>query len=163
MTQDSTTAQGTDDWIRLEHAAGRGDIEQLRELLAAGADPLRAGTDGRTAYRIALAAGRLAAARELRAAEDAASPDGSPDRAWRPYTRGYPLAELRAFPNWPGDEGEDGDVVFMHDDLTVTKGFLPGVDVILSTVTVEWERFCRETLGFTVPDDFDLVPEPADA
>jgi uncharacterized protein len=160
-----------DGWTALDRAAGRGDADEVGSLLADGADPAGTTPDGRTPYQIALGAGHLAAARRLRDAQDAAAAGdpGDPDGyGWRPYCRAYPLGDLRRFPGWaqssaePGRDLADDAVVFLHDDLTVTAAAWPGEDVILGDGGAPWAAFCRETLGFAVPDDFDLVPAPDD-
>jgi len=128
------------DWTALDRAAGRGDTAEVQRLLTDG--------DRRSAYDIALAAGHLETARVLR--------DPAGDYRWRPYCRAYRLAELRAFPGWPAG-GLDDSVVYIHDDFRVTATAWPGEDVVFDAVTDEWRAFCTGTLGFRVPDDFDLV------
>nr|AAB00465.1 ankyrin homologue [Streptomyces verticillus] len=160
------TARDDDDWSALDRAAGLGDVAAVRALLAAGADPGAVGREARPPYEIALAAGHLDAARELRAAEDAASgPAAAPRRTWEPYCRAYPVAELARYPRWEergeSDEEEDGaasTVFYLHHDLTVTRSIWHGEDVVFDAVTPEWDRFCRDELAFAAPDDFDLVP-----
>ncbi|MFI9722914.1 ankyrin repeat domain-containing protein [Streptomyces sp. NPDC052396] len=149
-------ARDADDWSALDWAAGRGDAEAVRALLAAGAEPGATGREARTPYEIAVAAGHRDAARELRAAEDAGH-NPPPPRTWEPYCRAYPQPELAAYPGWPGEEGEDG-MLYLHHDLTVTRFIWHGEDVVFDAVTPEWERFCRDELGFSAPDDFDLMP-----
>lgn len=154
-------ARDHDDWSALDRAAGRGDVVAIGLLLRHGADPLATGRELRTPYRIALAAGRIDAARLLRDAEAAAGA-GSPERhQWRPYCRAYLLGELRAFPGWiePEAAGGPDTVVFVHDDLTVTRSMWRDQDVLRSGADSAWERFCHDELGFRVPDDFDLVPD----
>jgi ankyrin repeat protein len=141
-------------WTALDWAAGRGDIDVVRALLDAGADPHATSEDQRSAYQIALAAGHRDTALTLREAED---PTGGTDRRWRPYCKAYPLSELRRFPGFP-EAGSDEEIAFLHDDLTVTKSMWPGEDVIYDDVTEEWARFCTEELRFEVPDELDLVP-----
>ena len=155
-----------DGWSDLDRAAGRGDAEAVRRLLEAGADPLAATPDGRTPYLIALAAGHLDAARALREAEDVADPAVLRDRSWGPYCRAYPLSELSAFAAWPQPASPVEALVYLHDDLTVTEQAWPGEGVLFGAdlVSPEWEAFCRDQLGFAVPDDFDLAasaPAPA--
>ena len=157
-------------WAALDWAAGRGDPAVVRALLDAGADVRATGEGQRRAYQIALAAGHRDAALVLRQAEDALDPSGPADRAWRPYCRAYPLAELRRFPGWPASNGpvpdgpvpdgqvDEDEIAFLHDDLTVTRSMWPGEDVLFDAVTEEWSRFCSEELGFRVPDELDLVP-----
>ena len=159
------------DWTALAWAAGTGDTALIETLLDAGADPLAAAHGLRTPYDIALAAGHVDAARRLRGAEDAADPDAAARRAAaRPYCRAYELGELRRFPQWheaaPEREGleplTDEDVVFVHEDLSVTRSMWHGEDVIFDKGGEEWDAFCRDTLGFRVPDDLELVPPRAD-
>lgn len=150
-----------DDWSPLDRAAGRGDTAMVRLLLDAGADPTSTGREQRTSYRIALAAGRLEAARLLRAALEAADPSTVADHRWTPYCRAYPVSRLRAFDGWPGLDGDldDDAVVYVHDDLTVTREMWPGEGVLLGEVSDAWREYCTDRLGFRVPDDFDLVPD----
>lgn len=156
-------ARDENDWSALDWAAGRGEPAAVRALLEAGADPTAAGHEARTPYEIALAAGHLDAARELREAEAAVRGEsGETGRGWDPYCRAYPLAQLAAFPQWPGgtdpaDAAGEGGILYLHHDLTVTRSIWHGEDVVLAEPTPEWERFCRVELGFTVPDDFELM------
>lgn len=168
-------ARDEDEWCALDWAAGRGDIDMVRLLLGAGADPAAVGGDQRRPHDIALAAGHVAVARLLRDAADRANPTAEPDHAWRPYCRAYSVADLRRYPQWPEDvaaraggsetagAADDPEViVFLHDDLTVTSSMWPGEDVLFDAVTEQWAAFCATELGFTVPDELDLVP-PAGA
>jgi hypothetical protein len=161
-------ARDRDGWAALDWAAGRGRLEVIELLLAAGADPAATAEAGRRPYDIAVAAGHVAAARRLRAAWAAAEPDAVQDHTWRPYCRAYPLAALQRYPGWPDDASpprrdtpeadEAADIVFLHDDLTVTASMWPGEDVLFADVTESWTRFCADELGFSVPDELDLVP-----
>jgi uncharacterized protein len=155
-------ARDADDWSPLERAAGRGDEAVVRLLLAAGADPTSSGRERRTAYEIALAAGHLAAARLLRQAEEDADPESRLRHAWRPYCRGYRIADLREFDGWREAQDVAGlgsdEVVYVHDDLTVTRSVWPGEEVVFADRSEAWARYCRDRLGFRVLDDFDLLP-----
>lgn len=158
-------------WTLLSWAAGRGDVDAIRLLVEKGADVFQRGRDGRTPYLIALAAGRVEAAQALRAAEEDQGGDlqqtSSRQAERRVYCRAYPLAALREFPAWDeaaaGGEGDsaaplaEGDVVFLHQDFTVTRSALPGQRMVFSSDAAGWRDFCRERLGFAVPSDFDLV------
>jgi len=170
-------ARDSDGWSALDWAAGRGDQELIAQLLAAGADAAAAAEDGRRPYDIAVAAGHRAAALALRDAAGRADPEGTADYGWRPYCRAYPVAELRRYPGWPASPaqqpgpgtaddsgGKQDQIVFLHDDLTVTASMWPGEDVIFDAVTGEWAHFCAAELGFAVPDEIDLIPaEPPGA
>jgi uncharacterized protein len=150
-----------DDWSPLDRAAGSGNDALVRLLLDSGADATATGRERRTAYEIALAAGHRSTAQLLRRAEEEADPQAAERHQWRPYCRAYQLAELRAFHGWqePADADlGDADVVFVHDDLTVTRSIWPGEDMIFTGRSEDWNRFCRDTLSFRVPDDFDLLP-----
>jgi hypothetical protein len=170
-------------WTPLNWAAGRGDVAVINLLLERGADVLKVGRDQRSPYRVALAAGRLEAARLLREAESRAA--GS-DRAWpeRNYSKAYLIKDLRAFAGWREEEvslGEkddesdngsngagtrkrldDDDIAFLHQDLTVTASMWPEENVIFDHVTPEWEEYCRATLKFEPPDDLQLIVETLD-
>ncbi|WP_229402862.1 ankyrin repeat domain-containing protein [Micromonospora okii] len=163
MTESASLVDGTG-WTELHRAAGRGDVARLRDLLAAGDDPTERGSDGRTPYQVALAAGHRAAAALLRDEEDRRATDGAADRRWRPYCRGYRLADLRAFSGWAEPVGRDGEplqdggtIVYLHDDLRVTRSVHPEEDVLRDGRDPAWQRFCREALDFTVPDELDLL------
>jgi ankyrin repeat protein len=151
------------DWSALDWAAGRGDTAAIRMLLEHGADPCATGRELRTPYQIALAAGHLDAARLLRDAEEAADPSSADRHAWRPYCKAFRMADLRRYPGWaqagPAAELTDDDVVFVHDDLTVTRSMWREEDVVPVDGGDAWARFCRDELGFRVPDDFDLLPD----
>jgi hypothetical protein len=49
------------------------------------------------------------------------------------------------------------DVVFLHQDYTVTQSMWPGENVIFEQVSPAWREFCTDVLGFRVPDDLDLI------
>ncbi|MFY1632228.1 hypothetical protein ACN27F_02900 [Solwaraspora sp. WMMB335] len=151
MTDVDRTHRDADGWSAFDHAAGRGDLAQVVRLLAAGADPYEEGPDGQTPYEIALAAGRVAVTEAIRATDERARP-------WQPYCRAYPERELARFDDWPPNPDHPADgVLFLHDDLTVTRSVWPGEQVVFDRVTPSWERFCHDQLNFAVPDDRDLI------
>jgi hypothetical protein len=163
------SARDDNDWSALDWAAGRGDTAIVAALIERGADVLAVGREGRRAYQIALAAGHVAAADALAAAEDSADPALADERVWRPYCRGYLLSDLAKFEGWPADAvrgGEEADgeaeepVFFVHDDYTVTRSIWRGEDNVFDEVSEAWRRFCVEQLGFRVPRDRDLVHTP---
>jgi hypothetical protein len=170
-----SAARDEDDWSALDWAAGRGDAAIIGILLDQGADPSATGREQRRPHEIALAAGHLEPARRLREAADRADPEHPADHAWRPYCRAYPLAEMQRYPGWPatavpaaGDVDADeaagdpgAEVVFLHDDMTVTAAIWPGEDVLFADITPEWVEFCATELRFAVPDELDLAPAGA--
>jgi hypothetical protein len=51
----------------------------------------------------------------------------------------------------------DNDVVFIHQDFTVTKSMWHGEDLLHDDVSADWLQFCASQLGFAVPDDIELI------
>ena len=163
-------------WTALNYAAVKGDLPIVDLLVQRGADVFRTGRDNRTPYQIAVAAGHADVARRLAAAEVAAGGDtgriSSRQSETRPYCKAYHLKDLRRFAAWsesranwkagadgpPASGFADDDVVFLHQDLTVTQSMFHNENVIMGTVTPQWQAFCATELGFKVPDDFDLMP-----
>lgn len=168
-------------WIPLNWAAGSGQLEMVELLLEHGADPLAVGRDLRTPQMIALAAGHAEVVKRLRRAEaDVKGGEaGSPDRN---YCRAYHLGELRRYSAWTenkvnagngtkqsGDQISepevlaDEEVVFVHQDYTVTKSIWSGENVIFDKVTEQWKDFCDTELQFAPPDSLDLIAKPVDS
>ena len=162
-------------WTPLNWAAGSGQLEIVDLLLQHGADPLAVGRDLRTPQMIALAAGHAEVVKRLREAEAKA---GTSESSERKYCTAYHLGDLRRYSAWsenkfasedksaenggtqaPGDD----EVVFLHQDYTVTKSMWAGEDVIFDNVTDQWKEFCVTQLHFSVPDSLDLIPQRAGA
>jgi hypothetical protein len=108
----------------------------------------------------------------LRKAEDGIGNGEKGKHAGRPYCKAYLLSDLRRFPAWPVDaggvnsKGAGGDgaetsageeIVYLHQDFTVTQSIWHGEDVVFAEVTPEWKEFCSDVLKFKVPDDLDLL------
>jgi len=160
-------------WAALNWSAGRGNLKLVQMLVEHGADINHTGRDQRTPYQIALAAGRVEVARFLRGLGQSSS---SPRSAGLEYTKAYQVKELRQFAGWQEKETvsapdsaagagslaanklTDEDVVFLHEDLTVTRLIWLNEDVIYDQITPEWRHFCNTVLQFRPPDDLDLVP-----
>src|SRR5262245_4514138 len=131
-------------------------------LVARGADVFLTGLDGRTPYQIAIAASRLDVARYLqtREADAGGDRDRISSREWeaRPYCQACRLADVRTYPQWPSavDSGSvEDDLVFIHEDYSVTRSIWRGQDVLLAGDAADWRAFCESTLGFRVPRDLD--------
>jgi hypothetical protein len=144
-------------WTPLAWAAGRGDIEAVRALIAAGAEVASTGRDNRTPLSIAKAAGRAEVAEVLTEAEQRAGVWKDP-RETVQYCKAYLVRDLRAFvdggsrPAGLAELGDD-DIVYVHQDLRVTRSMWHGEDVLIGDVTPAWRAFCEGPLGFAIPDD----------
>ena len=151
-------------WTPLNWAAGSGQLEIVELLLERGADPLAVGRDLRTPQMIALAAGHAEVVKRLRRAE-AEARGGAPETSDRKYCTAYHLGDLRRYSAWSSDAQDlsDDDVVFLHQDYTVTKSIWTGEDVVFDKVTDDWKEFCNHELRFAVPDNLDLIAKPAEA
>jgi len=149
-------------WSPLNWAAGSGHLEIVDLLLERGADPLAVGRDLRTPQMIALAAGHAEVVKRLREAEANA---GAPAPSRRKYCRAYHVGDLRRYAEWTSEsqESKDEDVVFLHEDYTVTKSMWAGEDVLFDKVTKPWKEFCDNELRFAVPDSLDLIAKPSAA
>jgi hypothetical protein len=89
------------------------------------------------------------------------------------YCKAYALADLRRFAQWNEvaanartEEREvdghqvlmprtltDDAYVFLHETLVVTDGLFLDEHVLFDRRSPEWEAFCAQELGFTVPDE----------
>jgi ankyrin repeat protein len=161
---------GEQGWTPLNWASGKGHLELVTLLVEKGADVFKVGRDQRTPQMIALAAGRADVVRYLREAEDRVEGD-KPVRPQRKYCKAHHMSDFRQFAgwsegriNWKKSAGEaenqqfaDDDVVFLHEDYTVTQSIWSNENVIFNNVTPEWQDFCNNVLGFKVPDDLDLI------
>ena len=166
--------QDENGWTPLNWAAGKGNLALVTLLLEKGADVFKVGRDQRTPYKIALAAGRVEVVKLLRQAEENTGGENL-SRSERKYCKAYHLRDLRRFPVWAeskinwkenGDGGSGSDsedaltddsIVYLHQDLTVTKSMWHNENVIFNQVTPQWEEFCTQVLTFKVPDDLDFI------
>jgi len=144
-------------WTALNWAAGKGNTGMVEILLSAGANIANVGRDKRSAYQIALAAAHVETASVLQKSEHKASVDMQ--MAVRTYCRAYPITELRQFSGW--HESLSGlteeAIVFVHQDLSVTRSMFHGKDVVFNNISSSWETFCKNQLAFAVPNDLELA------
>ena len=140
-------------WTALNWASGKGHANIIRKLLGAGANIVNSGRDKRTAYQIALAAAHVESASILKQAAQ------NLDEAARPYCKAYFVADLKQFSDWPKNPPDlmDDTVVFLHQDLRVTRSILPNEEVIFKYESPAWEEFCTNQLNFAAPTDLDLA------
>ncbi len=71
------------------------------------------------------------------------------------YLKAYPIEQLRAFSAWADHATEAGieeGLVFLDESLVVFADCFEDSGRVFDQVTEEWRTFCRETLGFAVPD-----------
>lgn len=152
-------------WTPLCWAAGRGDAEMIKVLLEHGADVSLVGRDRRTPRMIAKAADRGEAAELLAQAEKERGLWVDP-RERQAYCRAYYLKSLRRFPGWAESRMRgsaragsglgtlaDEDIVYLHQDLTVTRSMWRSEGVVFDQVTPEWRTFCEKELEFQIPED----------
>ena len=143
-------------WTPLNWAAGKGDATMVGLLLAHDADVTLTGRDNRTPLMIARAARRNEVCALLADAERARGVWQDP-RETVIYCKGYPIGDLRTFADWyekpAADPLADDDIVYVHQDLTVTRSMWHGEDVLLNEVTPAWRAFCETTLRFEIPED----------
>jgi len=141
-------------WTALQWAAGRGDTAMVELLLNAGANVAHTGRDHRTAYQIALAAAHLDVALLLQHAEQKIGVK----TLTPPYCKAYAIVALQAFPDWSESTAvEDEDIVYLHQDLSVTRCIWQDEDVVFRSSSPAWQQFCTEDLAFSVPTDLSLA------
>jgi hypothetical protein len=82
------------------------------------------------------------------------------------YCKAYPIERFREFGGWSekmagaaDPEQEDGRFLFLQENLVVTDGIFIDEKVVFDRVTPEWEAFCKDKLGFEVPDFCSPVSE----
>lgn len=78
------------------------------------------------------------------------------------YCKAYPADRFTAFTGWPGvspiartevtEDGAADDILYLHDNFTVTRGVFLDEDVVFAQGGAEWEAFCKTALEFDVPD-----------
>lgn len=88
------------------------------------------------------------------------------------HCKEFPLSQLRKFPRWSEQsqnarkirreingqmeevvrELTDEDYLYLQENLIVTDGIFLDENIIFSDVTPEWREFCRNVLGWEVPD-----------
>ena len=74
------------------------------------------------------------------------------------YCKAFRVRDLTSYPGWTkgnrnGALLEPHEIVFLHDDFTVTRGSTHGAEVVFDQVTPEWIAFCCDVLAFVVPPE----------
>lgn len=141
-------------WTALNWAAGKGDAAIVQQLLNAGANVAHTGKDNRTAYQIALAAAHVDSALILHQVEQ----KKGLIKVSHPYCKVYPIQALRQFSGWSEPpETDNNDIVYLHQDLSVTRCIWHDEDIVFRSSSPTWETFCSEELAFSVPTDLTLA------
>jgi uncharacterized protein len=150
-------------WTPLSWAAGKGDLAAVRLLIDNGADVFKTGRDQRTPYMIALAAGHVEIVQLLQQAEAAINANASTRREVT-YCQAFPVGQLRRFTAWKESSSTNGhrsladeDLVFLHQDYSVTESMWHNENVIFSDESPAWREFCTNELGFKVPTEIELA------
>ena len=159
-------------WTALCFAAGKGFLDIVKRLIENGADREHVGRDRRTPYLIAFAAARVEVMEYLLRLDAISEATG---RQTRSYCKAYPMGALRGFSEWAryetggpmeaadtekryrSDELADDDIVYIHQDFTVTRSIWHKEQVILGSISFEWAEFCSTVLGFNPPSDLELA------
>lgn len=139
---------------KLIATAQQGDVEHHADVTVTG-------RDHRTVLQVARDAGRHEVA-ELIAEKEKAGEKWRDPRAPQKYCKAYYLKDLREYPQWPatlppaetdptGAVDEQQQIVYLHQDYTVTKSVWPGEGLLFSDVVPEWVRFCESELRFSTP------------
>jgi hypothetical protein len=82
------------------------------------------------------------------------------------YCKAYPINRFSVFPQWGekaklnpveahseiDDTSNINDYLFLQESLIVTSGVFLDEDIVFDQVTPEWEEFCKNELGFEIPD-----------
>ncbi|MGI2902862.1 hypothetical protein [Tolypothrix sp. VBCCA 56010] len=87
------------------------------------------------------------------------------------YCKAYSLKKLREFSQWTehsentrkekqqvdGKEVEvnrvltDDDFLYLQENYVVTDGIFKDENIIFDNITLEWQKFCKNTLLFDIP------------
>ena len=140
-------------WTALNWAAARGDTAMVEQLLNAGANVAHTGRDHRTAYAIALAAAHIDVVLLLQQAEQKIGVK----TASQPYCKAYPVETLRKFPDWSETSFVADDIVYLHQDFSVTRGLWHDEAVVFRSSSPAWQKFCTEELAFFAPTALTLA------
>ena len=71
-----------------------------------------------------------------------------------PYCKAYPVYKFRESPDWKEpEESEFGDeeILFLHEDYSVTDNIYVDEGVIFEGAGADWRAFCTRELDFQVP------------
>lgn len=75
------------------------------------------------------------------------------------YCKAYYLRDIKKFSHWDdlceqaGEDLQDDDIVYVRDDFRLVRNpLLPEADLLLRSVTPEWQQFCLQVLQFSLPE-----------
>ena len=76
------------------------------------------------------------------------------------YCKAYPTERLKAYSGIAEKLANQSDsnspstpeYLFLHENFMLTKGICQDEDIVFADQDPEWEKFCMEQLGFSVPE-----------
>jgi len=93
------------------------------------------------------------------------------------YCKAYLLSNLRAYPAW-SEKAEnarktdtdgnvlthprvlsDESIVYLQENYVVTDDIYKDENVISDNVTPEWISYCKQVLGFVIPEDVAAIAD----
>src|SRR6266850_1878867 len=131
---------------QLIEAVKNGDLQALEMLLGSGANPNQQDAVGWTPLNWAAGKGDATMVGLLLAHDADVTLTGRDNRTPLMIARAARRNEVCALL-------ADADIVYVHQDFTVTRSMWHGEDVLLNEVTPAWRAFCETTLGFEIPED----------
>jgi hypothetical protein len=82
------------------------------------------------------------------------------------YMKAFRLADLQRYPGWSIRASASGDpqvldadaIVYLREDCVVVRDCFSADVILFQSDETDWQRFCREELGFDVPAEQGRSP-----